>query len=65
MRHRTRTTARGRAGITHCGTWTPRIPDGWYATRIVCNRPARHRGPHRDQAGHQWVGDETPRRTEP
>lgn len=53
---------KGAPGTTHCGHWTPRTPPEYFTTRVVCNRRAGHRGPHRNSDGYQWVGDETPRR---
>lgn len=47
--------SRGRAGRTHCGSWTKRVPEGLRVLRLVCSEPVRHAGRHYSEIwGYEW-----------
>jgi hypothetical protein len=53
---------RGTAGKTHCGRWTPNVPEGIWATRLVCSKEPKHKGRHFNEwSGCEWADGETPR----
>lgn len=52
--------APGRAGKSHCGKWTTRIPKGVWATRLVCTLPPGHKGKHYSRwTKHHWPQEVT------
>ncbi len=45
----------GRAGVTHCGSWTRNVWSHIYTTKVVCTLLPTHRGQHHSSwAGVSW-----------
>jgi len=53
----------GISGKTHCGKWTSSIPDGLWATRLVCTEKPGHQGPHHSRwCDLEWTAGQIPRK---